>query len=782
MLTRHKIVAAALTAACFLLPASPTHAQAGTHTATITGTLFDPSGAVLTGAIIRIHLTGSDRSWSVATDSTGHFTLPNLPAGQYNLSVHQGGFSELVKTIRITEGEVSKQALELSLASVVQQVFATSGPTNDGLTSREIRDGAARDLGEATEQIAGVDKVRKAAIANDIAIRGLFHDNLAMTFDGTLMYGACAGQMDPAAYHVDLSEVDHVDIVKGPFDVSTAGALGGYVKVITKTADAHGLVFGSNVSTGSYGYYNPSATLQQGNDTLHSLFGYSFRTSEFYKDGDGNKVSQLGSYRNGDENLQAFRVQSGWTKLAFEPAEKQRGEISYTRQQSGDLLYPYMTMDGIFDNADRFAARYDLMQPHGWLRAAHGTAYLDKINHLMDNRLRASAGTLPVSMSAQVVSFTNGARGDADFGHGLNGGYEFYRRYWNSTGFMTMTSMGMSMTTYSRTLPGVTENVHGAYISYRRALGARLLLTTGGRYDHSHTDASKANAALYEAYHNTTATTADDDGFSGNVKMSWQASGMVSIFAGVGSNIRFPDPQERFFNSDSSMGTAWVGNPLLTHPRNTEYDLGIEAKGNRYTLSPLVYFSKLDNYIELYAANRLQAVSGVSSMKAQSYANVEAHQWGGELTGNAQIASGLAAMGTVSYSRGTKTPQPASNIVSSNLFQVPPLRSQLELQYGKGGLFANLGAVATGRQNHVDTDEHELTTAGFSTFNAKLGYRANQFKVEAGINNLLAREYSEYLSYARNPYSNGVRLPEPGRNFFINLTYRFPRNKGDALQ
>jgi iron complex outermembrane receptor protein len=243
------------------------------------------------------------------------------------------------------------------------------------------------------------------------------------------------------------------------------------------------------------------------------------------------------------------------------------------------------------------------------------------------------------------------------------------------------------------------------------------------------------------------------------------------MFAGVGSNLRFPDPQELFFHSDASMGTAWVGNPLLTHPRNTEVDLGVNAANGRCSLSPNLYFSKLDNDITLYAANLMQPVTGVMSMMAQSYANVQAHQWGGELAGSAPIVNTLAVSGTLSYARGTKVPQPSSAILSSNLFQVPPLRVQVNVRYERKAFFGEASSILTGRQDHVDTDENELTTSGFSVFNLKLGYRKPRYRIEGGVDNLLGREYSEYLSYARNPYASGIRLPEPGRNFFVNLSY-----------
>ncbi|HWA93703.1 MAG TPA: TonB-dependent receptor [Terracidiphilus sp.] len=769
----------AITALCTaIMLLFPALAAAQSGSAQIHGSLTDRTGAVLTGATVTVRDAATGQSSSVTTNSTGNYSITGLAPGRYTLRVNQSGFSQLVTTVRLRAGQDLDEPLVLGLASVVQQVTVSSGPTDDGLTSKTIREGGARDLGEATSNLAGVDMVRKAAVANDIAIRGMFHSNIAMSFDGERMYGACTSQMDPAAYHVDLSEVDHVDVVKGPFDVTTQGSMGGYVKVITKTPDASGFLLRTNVSTGSYGYYNPSGTLQIGGDNLHSLFGYSYRTSEFYRDGDGNNVASLASYRNGNENLQAFRTQSIWTKLAFQPTANQRGEIAYTRQQSGEVLYPYMMMDGIFDNGDRFDLRYDILKPHGWVNAAHGQAYLDKVNHLMDNRLRASAGSLPNSMSAQVVSFTSGARLDLNLAGGFTTGYEFHRRYWNSAGYMIMTMMGMPMQMNTHALPGVVAWLNGAYLTYRRALGQRVLFTGGSRFDHVSTDASQANSALYQAFHGTSATSASDSGVSGNARISWQATHLLELFAGVGSNIRFPDPQELFYASDammmgSSMGSGWVGNPLLTHPRDTEYDLGFTAKNQRFTFSPLIYFSKLDNDITLYGADRMQMVSGVNAMMAQSYQNVQAHQWGGELTAGAPIAGGFAVRETLNYTRGTKVPQPANNILSPNLFQVPPIRSQLAVRYERHALYTEGESIVTGRQDHVDTDENEQTTAGFSVFNVKLGYAVNRFHITGGVNNLLAREYTTYLSYARNPYTNGIRLPEPGRNFFVNLSYTF---------
>jgi iron complex outermembrane receptor protein len=45
--------------------------------------------------------------------------------------------------------------------------------------------------------------------------------------------------------------------------------------------------------------------------------------------------------------------------------------------------------------------------------------------------------------------------------------------------------------------------------------------------------------------------------------------------------------------------------------------------------------------------------------------------------------------------------------------------------------------------------------------------------VFAGVRNLLDREYYEHLSYLRDPYALGVKVPEPGRTIYANAQYAF---------
>src|SRR6266700_8253997 len=65
---------------------------------TITGTLTDPTGAVVPGARISIRNLANNASYQSATTSAGEYTAPNLPAGKYELTIEANGLKKLVQT------------------------------------------------------------------------------------------------------------------------------------------------------------------------------------------------------------------------------------------------------------------------------------------------------------------------------------------------------------------------------------------------------------------------------------------------------------------------------------------------------------------------------------------------------------------------------------------------------------------------------------------------------------------------------------------------------------
>ena len=85
---------------------------------TLSGTVKDPSGAVIAGA--RIEITGATLPQPVIlnSDEGGKFSAPNLPPGKYTVHITQDGFNESVSQVDL-KGTAN---LDLKLTLAEQQI------------------------------------------------------------------------------------------------------------------------------------------------------------------------------------------------------------------------------------------------------------------------------------------------------------------------------------------------------------------------------------------------------------------------------------------------------------------------------------------------------------------------------------------------------------------------------------------------------------------------------------------------------------------------------------
>ena len=170
--------------------------QVDSNLSGIQGMLSDRSGAVITGAAVSAVSISDGASWSTTTDRNGHFSLVKLPVGNLEIHVQQDGFAEQVRTVTTTPGLISDLPLTLSIAAIVQQINVTASPVNDGLDAGQIRESSARDLGEAAQDIAGVQKVRQAGIASTSLSAACFMTILPR-------HSTARGSMEPARIGAD---------------------------------------------------------------------------------------------------------------------------------------------------------------------------------------------------------------------------------------------------------------------------------------------------------------------------------------------------------------------------------------------------------------------------------------------------------------------------------------------------------------------------------------------------------------------------------------------------
>jgi Peptidase family M1 domain/Carboxypeptidase regulatory-like domain len=104
------------------------------HAETVSGTVLDPSGAVIVGA--RIEITGGELAQPIvlSSDARGKFVSPDLKPGRYSLRVNQQGFEPLVKAVELHENTelefklaIARQREEISVSGK-GRAYANSDP------------------------------------------------------------------------------------------------------------------------------------------------------------------------------------------------------------------------------------------------------------------------------------------------------------------------------------------------------------------------------------------------------------------------------------------------------------------------------------------------------------------------------------------------------------------------------------------------------------------------------------------------------------------------------
>jgi len=95
-----KLLVAAIAAACLVLSVVTANAQS-TGNSMVTGTVVDPSGAVVVGATVEMHNPVSGFSRSATTDTGGRFSISNVPFNPYHLTVTAKGFGSYTQDVDV---------------------------------------------------------------------------------------------------------------------------------------------------------------------------------------------------------------------------------------------------------------------------------------------------------------------------------------------------------------------------------------------------------------------------------------------------------------------------------------------------------------------------------------------------------------------------------------------------------------------------------------------------------------------------------------------------------
>src|SRR5215470_5794041 len=100
---------------------------AQSDTARLQGTVTDPSGAAINGAIVNVTSTETGRLTSVTTNELGYYTATALPPGNYKVEISQKGFKTTSRTLELQVAQIGVADFQLAVGETTETVVVEAG-------------------------------------------------------------------------------------------------------------------------------------------------------------------------------------------------------------------------------------------------------------------------------------------------------------------------------------------------------------------------------------------------------------------------------------------------------------------------------------------------------------------------------------------------------------------------------------------------------------------------------------------------------------------------------
>ncbi len=243
-----------LTAAVLLL--APAATGQVLEKGSITGTVSDPTGAVVPNATVKIiHVaTGSERA--LTTGSDGRYTAQLLTAGEYRIEVSATGFATtIVREVRLAVGQELVQDVTLQVAALGQtiEVTAQTGPIDKSEPLEKVVIDSTyvdklpingRDFRNFVNLAGTADT--SPALRSPVRLGGQQGEYTGLIIDGVdnrnSFFGEWFGSLETKNFTVPQDAVQEFQVREGGFSAEFGHATGGLINVVTKsgTNDWHG--------------------------------------------------------------------------------------------------------------------------------------------------------------------------------------------------------------------------------------------------------------------------------------------------------------------------------------------------------------------------------------------------------------------------------------------------------------------------------------------------------------------------------------------------------------
>lgn len=243
-----------------ILIAAAAHAQV--TTATLYGTVTDPTGAAIPGATVTLIHQQTGAAATKTSADAGDVQFDFLRVGTYNIQIEAKGFKRFEsKGTELAAGQNVQQAFPLQIGDLAETVHVEgTAPLVNTATSEQLQSFGSQkvvDLPLAKRNFSNILTIGTGVSGagggsgNSVRLNGVGRNGTGFSVDGTEASGNPEGrntQNFGGTNYIDilsLEAIEEVHTVKGILPAEYGGALGGQVNVLTRsgTNEIHGSVF-----------------------------------------------------------------------------------------------------------------------------------------------------------------------------------------------------------------------------------------------------------------------------------------------------------------------------------------------------------------------------------------------------------------------------------------------------------------------------------------------------------------------------------------------------------
>jgi len=350
-----RTVAAILTITFGLLLPDYLHAQ-NSH-ATLSGRVLDAGGAVLPGARVELE----PRGISAVTNGQGEFGVSDLPAGTYDVTVRYIGFSPFSTQLTIALGEAAHLDATLKVATKKEEVVvrAERGHGEAEAINRELSADSIlqvlpvdvitslpnTNIADAVGRLPSVTLERDEGEGKYIQIRGAEPRYNNVTIDGVEIPSPEGDVRQIKLDVIPANLIDSVEMKKTLAANQNAGAIGGSVDLVTKSAGEHPTIYLNGI--GGYTPIVGGRSLSEFDGTIGQRFGESKKLGILFGgsyDWNGRGIDDI------EPVPQAIQCDPG-TNGCANPRANASFFVSYPTEDIREYRY-YRTRYGFTGNVD----------------------------------------------------------------------------------------------------------------------------------------------------------------------------------------------------------------------------------------------------------------------------------------------------------------------------------------------------------------------------------------------------------------------------------------------